>query len=144
MGWSQLALEMEHAAAMGNSCRLFRLIRSAEKEALGASETICEVDGLSIRNLRRCLLRCTKYFRAKFSMPSASVPPAAIPASIRCFVTTRLPTKVEISSEIRALGFHKAPVSDDLSQTLFKDGRMDLVRELQGLFSKMVSHSTIA
>lgn len=55
--WSRLASQIENAAAMGNSRRLFHHIRAGVKKPLGMSGTICEVHGSPTHNQLRHLVR---------------------------------------------------------------------------------------
>lgn len=103
-------------------------MRAADKKALGVSETICEADGLLIHTQSLRLVRWAAHFQAQFCWPSASV----IPASVWWPVITHPPNE----AEILGLGRHKVPDSGGLSSALFNLGRMELVREIQMLFSK--------
>ena len=135
--WSQRATEMEHAAASGNSRKLFQLIRATGRKTLGVSETICEADGSLIHNQQRRLARWAEHFKTQFCWPPAPTPHAATPAHVQWSVSIDPPTEAEILKEIQALRRHKAPGSDGLPPALFKDGGPKLVRELQVLFSKV-------
>ena len=137
--WNERASEMERAAALGNSRKLFRLIRTTGRKALGVSEAICEVDGELIVNQQRRLVRWAEHFKGQFNCPPASVASVAVSAQVVWSVSTDPPSEAEIRKEIQNLGRHKAPGSDSLPPALFKDGGTILVRELHVLFSKVWS-----
>lgn len=62
---------------------------------------------------------------------------ADVPKGVRLPFTTDPPTEADILREIRDERHYKAPGFDDLSLVVFNDGKMELVRELQVLFSKV-------
>ena len=128
---------MEHAAATGNSRKLFHLIRTTGRKTLGVSETICETDGSTIHNQQRRLARWAEHFKAQFCWPPALAHPSPVSVHVPWSVSTDPPSEAEIRKEIQALGRHKAPGSDGLPPALFKDGGMRLVTELQVLFAKV-------
>ena len=135
--WSKRASEMEYAAAVGNSRKLFHLIRTTGAKHLGVSETICEVDGTPIYNQQRRLVRWAEHFAAQFCCPPASVIQNVHSNFVPWSVSTDPPTEAEIRKAIQALGRHKAPGADRLSPALFKDGGVRLIRELRALFSEV-------
>ncbi|VDP93606.1 unnamed protein product, partial [Echinostoma caproni] len=124
--WTTRKSEMERPVAMGNSRKLFHLIRVTSRKALDVSETICEADGLPIHNQQRRLERWAEHFKEQFSWPPASALHKAIPANVPLSVTTDPPSEEEIRREIQALGRHKAPGTVGLPTALFKDGEIKL------------------
>lgn len=72
---SERPLEMQPASVVGDSRKLFRLVRATCKKAFPMTETIFEADGSLICNPQRRFVR----FDAHFSCPPASAPPTTIP-----------------------------------------------------------------
>ncbi|VDP45369.1 unnamed protein product [Echinostoma caproni] len=92
--------EMERAAAMGNSRKLFHIIRVTGRKALGVSETVYEADGSPIHNQQRRLERWVEHFEAQFRWLPVSASHTAIPAHVPWFVSTDPPSEAKIRKEI--------------------------------------------
>jgi hypothetical protein len=131
--WIAKCKEMEKAAAIGDSRRLFRLIKDTGPRKPSVSELIKEADGSWINSQNRRLERWAEHYKDQFSWPAAS---AAIPtpvSNITLSVDTTPPTEQEVLREIRLLKRHKAAGPDKLSPSLFKDGGSVLVSQLTKL-----------
>lgn len=109
---------------MGNSRKLFHLIRATGGKTLNASGIICKADGSSVQDYQRLILLRAKHFEVHFAWFSVSTAPIAILAHI------------EIRKEFQALKRHDA-VSDGLSPAHLKKPGMKLSSYLWVLFSKI-------
>lgn len=95
--------EMEHAAAVGNSCKPFHPIRATDSKELGMSPTVCEADARLFTISSDILYAEQSASRYNLASPLFQ-PIPAIPAGVRWPVTTNPPTKAKILREIPALG----------------------------------------
>lgn len=72
---------MELAAIVEDSRKLFQLIRTAGKKALGVIKTICEADGSPVHIHQRRFVRWAEHNLAQLSWPSASAIPGSRPVA---------------------------------------------------------------
>ena len=134
---------MEKAAAIGDSRRLFRLIRDTGPRKPHVSELIKESDGSWIHSQDRRLERWAEHFKNQFTWPTAT---AAIPDSIwktTLKVDTSPPSEQEVLREVGHLKRHKAAGPDRLSPSLFKDGGVALISELTKLLHSVWHHERV-
>ena len=141
--WIAKCQELEKAAAIGNSRRLFRLIKETGPRKPGMSDLIKEANGSWIHSQNRRIERWAEHFKGQFTWPAAS---AAIPTSVSNItleVNTAPPSEQEVLREVRLLKRHKAAGPDRLSPSLFKDGGSTLISQLTKLFQSVWEHGKV-
>lgn len=137
--WSSVATSMEQANNVGDSKKLFRLI----KESLGKSSTVSDVlrdhSGNNITVTSEKLDHWKEYFENLLNRPA---PPGGykqfLPATQPVYQTSIDPPSAdEVLAAINKLKCNKAAGKDDINPELLKAGSPTLVPILVDLFRKM-------
>ena len=135
---------MEVAFASGNSCQLFRLIRTISGRRATVSESVTETDGSLIHNKQRRLSRWAEHFEQELGWPPAplELPPCVSPIAT-WDVRMDPPSTEEIRACIGALKRRKAASSDDLVPVLLKEGGEALLSAITQLFGLVWENESV-
>jgi hypothetical protein len=140
--WKKQAEDMENAWAIGDSRRLFRLIRSVSYPHTVVSETVCETNGDLITNLQRRMDRWSEHFSSQFNWPPATNI-QVVTTHTEWAVSTEPPTEIEIREAAKSFKDFKTPGEDNIPAELIKCGGDSLFAELEKLFNEIWIQETV-
>jgi sorting nexin-29 len=146
--WNELATEMEHASSVGDSKKLYRLIREASgKKSSPAPAAINDANGNPIVSVDDQLARWSESFRSLLNNPTqpTTTPEMLAPqhqlGQYRCSIDP--PSRDEVSDALRKLKLGKAPGEDNIPSDLLLRGSDVLINLLHDLVCHIWSEETV-
>lgn len=129
--WNRLAADMEHASAIGDSRRLFQLLKLGKRSA-GISENIKGKNGEPLQDLDSKLGRWADHFKELLNRPLPANPLSAndLQQKQDLAIPTAPPTLAEVVKAIKKLKNGKAPGEDQIPPECWKACEHDAVAEL--------------
>lgn len=121
--WNRIAQTMEHATAVGDSKRLFDIIKSTTRKHVPVSESVRDKNGVVLETIDQKNDRWCEHFSELLNRPPPSMPidPVDLEPRAPLLVSTEPPTNEEVSKAIRRLKNGKAPGEDGLNPELWKN-----------------------
>lgn len=119
--WNRFAAEMEHAAAVGDSRKLFQLLKCGKRSA-GISENITGANGEELPDLPAKLDRWAEYFDGLLNRPLPNEPleMADLNNVPELDISVDPPSEAEVSRAVRKLKSGKAPGEDQIPPECWK------------------------
>ena len=120
--WKSIAEQSEHAAATGDSRKLFRLINQVSKPFNPVSDVIFDQGGSLVTDVDGKLERWKDHFQSTLNhpLPVVAVDPSDPPIGEEYECNVEPPTLEEVLGIINRLKRHKAPGEDGLPAEFFK------------------------
>lgn len=103
-------LQIDPAAVMENSRKLFPLIRAVGRKGIDLSKTVCETDFSPIHDQQQHLGCWAEHFKEQVIRSPVPVFSVAIPSRMLWTVSVDTPSGLDIREKIQVLGAHKSPI----------------------------------
>ena len=118
--WSEIATAMENAAAVGDSRKLYQLLKSTSKGTSVISEAIYDEHGTLITAVEARNDRWKQHFESLLNHPPITLPLPRLPPQPEYECDVEAPSQSEIDSVINSLRNNKAPGQDGIPAEVYK------------------------
>ena len=130
--WNQIADAMEHASAVGDSKKLFHIIKCSSKSKSGVSDTIKDKNGVLIETAEAKVERWKEHFDELLNRapPTDPIDRTHLLQKPKLNIRDEAPTIDDIVKVVKTLKAGKAPGEDGIPPEFYKDGGVALTMEL--------------